>query len=411
MLNWAQRFNIFCFLDNQQYNIQPHKYECLLAAGVSRYVQAPQHTLQQVDNLLAQKRWLFGHLSYEAMHQHYGITALKNSSIQFPLFYFFEPQYVMYIKNNELHIEGDNAVSVYNEIQAVWGFEKVATPVTSSIAIQQKLTRQQYINTVQTLQQHIQRGDCYEINFCQEFFAEGVQLQPHQLFQNLMQLSPSPFAAFYKWQQQYLICASPERFLSKEEDKLIAQPIKGTAQRSTDKKEDEILKIALQKSAKERAENVMVVDLMRNDLSRICKEGSVQVAELCGIYSFPQVHQMISTISGRLKEGTDFSKIIEATFPMGSMTGAPKKRVMQLIDEYESSARGIFSGAVGYITPDGDFDFNVVIRSVMYHAGTGYLSYQAGSGITFYSNAVQEWDECLLKAMAIKKVLLGTTLS
>ena len=158
-------------------------------------------------------------------------------------------------------------------------------------------------------------------------------------------------------------------------------------------------------SAKDRSENVMVVDLVRNDLSKVCKEGTVRVDELYGIYSFPQVHQMISTVSGELKEEVCFTDILKATFPMGSMTGAPKNKVMHLIEKYEQTKRGIFSGAVGYISPNGDFDFNVVIRSIMYNADTSYLSFQTGSAITFYSDPEKEWEECLLKAEAIKVVL------
>jgi para-aminobenzoate synthetase component 1 len=169
---------------------------------------------------------------------------------------------------------------------------------------------------------------------------------------------------------------------------------------------DEQNKEELFHSSKDRSENVMVVDLMRNDLSKICKEGTVNVDELYGIYSFPQVHQMISTISGELKKNISFSEIIQATFPMGSMTGAPKKKVMELIEQYEKTKRGIFSGAVGYISPAGDFDFNVVIRSIMYNSMSGYLSFQTGSAVTFYSDPEKEWDECILKAEAMKKVLL-----
>ncbi len=148
----------------------------------------------------------------------------------------------------------------------------------------------------------------------------------------------------------------------------------------------------------------MVVDLVRNDLSKICVEGSVHVDELFGIYSFPQVHQMVSTVSGVLQTGILFTEIINKTFPMGSMTGAPKKKVMELIEKYETVKRGIFSGAVGYISPDSNFDFNVVIRSVLYNQAERYLSYLVGSGITFYSDAAAEYEECLLKAEAIKKV-------
>ena len=184
--------------------------------------------------------------------------------------------------------------------------------------------------------------------------------------------------------------------------------MKGTAKRDSQNKDSDKTNLqALQNSAKEQAENVMVVDLVRNDLSRVCKEGTVKVDELFGVYSFPQVHQMVSTISGKL-EKENLSEIMKACFPMGSMTGAPKKRVMELIAQYEQSARGIFSGSVGYINPAGDFDFNVVIRSIMYNKASKYLCYKTGSGITFYSDAEKEWDECLLKGEAIKKVLTGS---
>jgi para-aminobenzoate synthetase component 1 len=168
---------------------------------------------------------------------------------------------------------------------------------------------------------------------------------------------------------------------------------------------DERLRNELRNSGKDRSENVMVVDLVRNDLSKVCTEGSVQTDELFGIYSFPQVHQMISTISGQLKPGVSFTDILKASFPMGSMTGAPKRRVMQLIEQYEKTKRGIYSGAVGYIDPQGDFDFNVVIRSILYNATDRYLSYQVGGGITAYSEAEKEYEECLLKAAAISQVL------
>jgi para-aminobenzoate synthetase component 1 len=226
------------------------------------------------------------------------------------------------------------------------------------------------------------------------------------VFQRLTAISPNPFSALYKWHQSFLICASPERFLMKKGDQLISQPMKGTIRRNTgDTEEDEKLKSELKQSAKDQSENFMVVDMVRNDLSKICVDASVKVEELFGVYTYPHVHQMISTIGGQLKKDVQFSEIIKATFPMGSMTGAPKHRVMELIDEFEVSARGIFSGSVGYVNPERDFDFNVVIRSIMYNAVTKYLSYQVGSGITFYSDPEKEWEECLLKGEAIRKVL------
>jgi para-aminobenzoate synthetase component 1 len=256
------------------------------------------------------------------------------------------------------------------------------------------------------LQKHILRGDCYEINFCQEFYAENTIIQPLEVYKKLVDLSPNPFACYYKLNHQFLLCASPERYVKKEDNQIISQPIKGTSKRNNQNSEVDIQhKTTLQNSTKDKSENVMVVDLVRNDLSKICTEGSVKVIELFGIYSFPQVHQMISTISGELKPNTNFAQVLEATFPMGSMTGAPKLKVMQLTEQYEQTKRGIYSGCVGYIAPNGNFDFNVVIRSIMYNATNQYLSYQVGGGITFYSVPEQEYEECLVKAEAMKKVL------
>ncbi|HUQ96421.1 MAG TPA: anthranilate synthase component I family protein [Chitinophagaceae bacterium] len=360
---------------------------------------------KKTDAFIATGGWTFGHLSYELLHPLYKLKSEKPDHIAFPKFHFFRPAVVIYIVDSTLTIEAENPQVVYNEIGA-WGFEKVAA-AAPHIPLQQRFTKQAYIQCVQQLQQHILRGDCYEINFCQEFFAHQASLDPVQVFQNLMALSPNPFSALYKINNTYLICASPERFLVKKGQKVTAQPIKGTAKRSPGVAEDATLQNALRSSAKDQAENVMIVDLMRNDLSKVCEPGTVQVDELFGLYSFPQVHQLISTISGTLRKETSFTEIMEALFPMGSMTGAPKQRVQELIEQYEPTARGIFSGSVGFISPDGNFDFNVVIRSIMYNEAAQYLSYQVGSGITFYSDAAQEWEECLLKASAIKKVLTG----
>lgn len=268
------------------------------------------------------------------------------------------------------------------------------------------MAKEDYLHKIESIRQHIQRGDCYEINFCQEFYATNAQIDPLSVYRQLTDISPNPFACFYKLDDKYVLCASPERYLQKKGNRLLSQPIKGTFKRNlADAVADESLKQALTKSEKDRSENVMVVDLVRNDLSQVCKEGSVQVDELFGVYSFPQVHQMISTISGELKTGFGLAEILQASFPMGSMTGAPKRRVMELIEQYEVTKRGIYSGAIGYISPDNDFDFNVVIRSILYNATAAYLCYLVGGGITFYSDAEKEYEECLLKAAAIHKVL------
>lgn len=401
MLSWANRFNIFCFLDNQDYSIQPHQYECLLAAGALHSISSG--SLNDVDDFVRNNRnWTFGHLSYELKNSIHYLNSNKEDKIGFPHFFFFVPEFLIQITQTELKIEGTDCKNIYEEILN----QKLAPSSSPHLTIQQKLSKQEYIQTIRQLQQHIVRGDCYEINFCQEFFAEDADIYPVDIFQKLIAVSPNPFSALYKLDDRFLICASPERFIAKKGNKIFSQPMKGTAKRDlVDKNEDEKLKEQLQQSAKERSENVMVVDMVRNDLSKVCVESSVKVNELFGVYTYPQVHQMISTISGELKPEVKFSEIIEATFPMGSMTGAPKHRVMELIDEYEISSRGIFSGSVGYISPGKDFDFNVVIRSIMYNASNKYLSYQLGSGITFYSDPEKEWEECLLKGEAIKKVL------
>jgi para-aminobenzoate synthetase component I len=404
MLNWANQFNIFCYLDNQHYNFQPHYYECLLAVGLHSYISSDTSEVSDLDHFLSgQKDWSFGHLSYNLKAGLHGINNNKPDPLGFPHFFFFVPEVVLTINGRELCIEASSPDDVFSQIMQQE--ERVIQP-HAPINVQQRITKAEYLQTIRKLQQHILRGDCYEINFCQEFYAEEALIDPLSIFQKLITVSPTPFSAFYRLYDKYLICASPERFIAKEGAKILSQPMKGTAKRNLqDEKEDKLLKEDLHTNSKERAENVMVVDLVRNDLSKICKGASVKVDELFGIYTFPQVHQMVSTVSGELQSNVPFSEILSSTFPMGSMTGAPKHRVMQLIDQYEPSNRGIFSGSVGYFDPSGNFDFNVVIRSIMYNASNKYLSYQVGSGITFYCDAEKEWEECLLKAEAIKKVL------
>lgn len=405
VLNWIQQFDTFCFLDNHQYTIQPHTQECLAAAEKKRSFKVlPGDSLGQLQNFIHSKKdtWLFGHLNYDLKNELENLSSRHDDFIGFPELFFFEAAIVIRIDERQMIIEANDPGKIYNEIiNAVntLSFE------TAAIDIKNRITKEEYISIVRQLQQHILRGDCYEINFCQEFFAGKVIIDPLNIYKQLTAISPNPFSALYRLNDRWLLCASPERFLKKEGKKILAQPIKGTSKRIPgDNEKDAQNKAQLFSSDKDRAENVMVVDLMRNDLSRICKEATVKVDELYGIYSFPQVHQLISTISGELKDDISFSDIIRATFPMGSMTGAPKKRVMELIEQYEKTKRGIFSGAVGYISPTGDFDLNVVIRSIMYNSASGYLSFQTGSAITFYSDPEKEWDECLLKAEAIKKV-------
>lgn len=405
MLNWVKQFNIFCYLDNHHYTNE-EGYECLLGAGVKNFIDSSS-PFSEIDRFIScSKSWCFGHLSYSLKDEIYHLTDSKKALVPFPHFYFFQPQVLLLVKDDHLTIHAEEPEMVFQQINEAPGSEKRHH---SPLLFQQRLPRKEYISIVEKLQQHILKGDCYEINFCQEFFAEQAIIDAASVYQSLVATSPTPFSAFYRLNNQYLLCASPERFLKRKKNRILSQPMKGTAKRNLQNAEaDEQLKQSLHNDAKERAENVMVVDLVRNDLSKVCKEATVAVDELFGVYTFPQVHQMVSTISGELKKDVSFSEIIKATFPMGSMTGAPKQRVMQLIEEYEPVGRGLFSGSVGYINPEGDFDFNVVIRSILYDAFKQYLSYYTGSGITFYSNAEKEWEECLLKGEAIKKVLTET---
>jgi para-aminobenzoate synthetase component 1 len=406
VLNWVQQFSTFSFLDNHQYQIEPHTLECLLAAGIKRQLKVSAGTaLDELQQFIDEKNsWLFGHLAYDLKNEIEKLTSVNPGYIGFPDLFFFEPEIIIHLTLTQISIEAENPAAVFTEISGI-RITSFQGNTNNQICIRNRISRKEYLETIRKLKQHILRGDCYEINFCQEFFAENTVINPGEVYKRLSQLSPNPFSALYRVDNSWLLCASPERFLKRTKNKIISQPIKGTSKRNlNDSVADDKSKNELMGSAKDRSENVMVVDLVRNDLAKVCKEGSVNVDELFGIYSFPQVHQMISTISGELQTGISFTNIIKATFPMGSMTGAPKLRVLKLIEEYESTKRGIFSGAVGYISPNGNFDFNVVIRSIMYNADSKYLSFQAGSGITFSSDPEKEWEECLMKAEAMKKV-------
>ncbi|MBX2925239.1 MAG: anthranilate synthase component I family protein [Chitinophagaceae bacterium] len=408
MLNWANQFNICCFLDSHQYRLPHREVECLAAAGATKYISLPAGAaFSQLQSFLDDTSdWLFGHLAYDLKNETESLASGHPDFIQFPDLFFFIPEVVVLLRENELsvgafHDHESIAQAIFNNAVPLSNTEKIAE-------IKSRFSRQEYITTVQQLQKHMVRGDCYEINFCQEFYAEWVAIDPLNIYYALARESPNPFSSYYHINDQYLLCASPERYIKKTGNTLISQPIKGTARRHQhNQTDDEQSKNVLFNSSKDRSENIMIVDLVRNDLSRICQKGSVKVDELFGIYAFPQVYQMISTISGQLPENIPLTDIFKATFPMGSMTGAPKRRVMELIEQYEKTKRGLFSGAVGYITPDGNMDFNVVIRSILYNRLTRYLSFQTGSAITYYSNPVQEYEECILKAEAIKKVLNG----
>jgi para-aminobenzoate synthetase component 1 len=405
MLNWSSRFNIFCFLDNNKYHFDPPAFECMLAAGAARSVILNNENAFQVlkDFYDNENGWLFGHFGY---HMATPDLPGNNDEIDFPGGYFFIPQVLLRLTENELTIEapGADPLEIFQSVNEQSAVIKKSS--SKNIDIKSRVSEPEYFEIIRSLKKHIQRGDCYEINFCQDFFSCNSVIDPVFLYHELVRFSPNPFSAFYKLDDKYCMCASPERFLKRSGPTLISQPIKGTSKRDlADSVADAVNKNYLLSSSKEKSENVMIVDLVRNDMSRVCVEGSVFVKELFGVYSFPQVHQMISTIQGTVDENIHWTDIIKACFPMGSMTGAPKRRVMELIGQYESSPRGLFSGSIGYVTAAGDFDFNVVIRSLFYNEKKKLISFKAGGGITFYSNAADEYRECMMKAEAIIKIL------
>jgi len=405
LLYFAKRFSNFCFLDNHDYDFDK-SYECLAGFGISKSITARKESgLQELDVFREEnKDWIFGHVAYDLKNNFEALSSENPDEIGFPDFQFFVPEIVITLSKYKAEIgilPGIDGASIFQEIISIVPDEKDAI----KISLKKRFSKDEYLETVKKLQQHILRGDCYEICFCQELYAKNAQIDPLKTFRKLSELSPNPFSSFYRSGKKYLMCASPERFLKKTNNTIISQPVKGTSRRDNMEVEDENEKMLLQQSEKERAENTMIVDLVRNDLSKICAEGSVSVKEFLKIYSFPLVHQMISTISGSLRENISFSEILSATFPMGSMTGAPKKRAMELIEKYEKTKRGLFSGTVGYINPAGDFDFNVVIRSVLYNKEKKYISIQVGSAITWKSIPEKEYEECMIKAEAMMKAL------
>ena len=406
MLNWASRFNICCFMDSHHYKSPFHSFECLLAVGCKTAFNANHSETGSLDNFYATTEdWIFGHLNYEFGNETPVRKTLTEPRSTFPNAFLFVPEIIIKLVGNELQIgiTNDEHLFIYKQLISCTANSFSKLPVVN---FNSAISRAEYIKTVQQLIAHIKKGDCYEVNFCQEFNADQVVINSYDLYAALTAISPNPFSAFYRVNNDYLVCASPERFLQKQGNSLISQPIKGTAPRNAlDGLKDERNLKALLTSEKDRIENVMIVDLVRNDLSKICKAGSVKVDELFGVYTFPQVYQMISTISGILKSGVSFTEILAATFPMGSMTGAPKIKVMELIRAYETSYRGIYSGSVGYVTPEKNFDFNVVIRSILYNSTNQFLSYQVGGGITSNSIAELEYDECMMKAAAIRNIL------
>ncbi|RAK21591.1 para-aminobenzoate synthetase component 1 [Flavobacterium aquaticum] len=407
-MNWANQHREVVFLDSNAYHQKYSSYDAVLAVDAFTSIKTDyENAFQDLYQYQSQtKDWLFGYLSYDLKNDTEALHSNNFDGLDFPDLFFFQPKKLFLIKENELEIQylrlcDDEIDSDFEEILSI----TTNTHHPSSITIKQRISKENYLSKVSKMLEHIHRGDIYEANFCMEFYAENAQIEPLEIYQKLNAISEPPFAVYFKNNFQYLLSASPERYLRKDGNKVISQPIKGTARRSFDIEQDEQLKSDLAQNEKERSENIMIVDLVRNDLSHTATKGSVQVEELCEIYTFKQVHQMISTIVSEVENTTSPIEILRTTFPMGSMTGAPKISAMQIIETLEETKRGLYSGAVGYFNPNGDFDFNVVIRSILYNSKNQYLSFSVGSAITSQSISENEYEECLLKAKAMFEVL------
>jgi para-aminobenzoate synthetase component 1 len=405
-LQWASSYSTACYLDSNGFDDPYSKFDTLIAIGAKTAITAD--TGNAFDKLEAFRKnnqdWLCGFWGYDLKNELEKLSSQNPDNLQFPDLYFFAPEHLIIINDDKAEIISDEpqwVLNIINEQVLRAGFAQ--PPVN----LKSRFSKQEYIDAVTAIQKHITRGDIYVTNFCQEFYADDVRMDPLSVFLQLNSLSPNPFSAFFKWQDNYILGASPERFLAKRGSKIISQPIKGTAKRETDLQADELVKQELRNHPKELQENVMIVDLVRNDLTKSAKQGTVKTEELFGIHSFRHVHQMISTVVCELKDDISAIQAVKNTFPMGSMTGAPKINAMQLMEQYERSKRSVYSGAVGYFSPDDDFDFNVVIRSLLYNANNGYLSFHAGSAITYHADAEKEYEECLLKAKAVLEVLGG----
>ena len=411
LLSWSQQFETVLWLDSNNYQQQYASFDSALA--IEEFTSIKTDYSNAFDKLkeyqTITKDYIFGYISYDVKNDVERLSSNNYDGLDFADLYFFQPQKLIFIKgkNIEFHYLKMVDDEIESDFNTICTTKITSTPSDSDekIKIKLRIHKDEYYLKVHTILDHIKRGDLYEANFCQEFYAENASINPVEVYKHLNDISEPPFASFLKMDHQYALCASPERYLKKQGLKIISQPIKGTAKRLISAIDDDKIAADLSRDIKERAENVMIVDLVRNDLSKTAKIATVKVEELCKVYSFKQVHQMISTVVSEIDTTTHPIETLRSTFPMGSMTGAPKVSAMKIIEKLEETKRGLYSGTIGYFTPENDFDFNVVIRSILYNEEKKYISYSVGGAITEKSIVEKEYEECLLKAKAMKYVL------
>jgi para-aminobenzoate synthetase component 1 len=379
----------------------------LLAIGKEAYLRGGNLSDLQLFADQHAGKYIFGCLSYDLKNELFEGESKNADTTEFPDLLFLVPELVIKFEKEQFKVlQGRTNPAFLSFVERILEEETDNSYRKLNFDLQPRTTRERYIDQVKSLQKEIQFGNIYEVNYCQEFYAENCKISdPIDTYFKLNSHTKAPFSGFVHLDEFSVFCASPERYIKKTGSQLISQPIKGTAPRSSDPPEDEQLKNDLYNSPKERSENVMIVDLVRNDLSKIATKNSVNVDELFGIYSFPTVHQMISTVSCEVKEKKSFTDILRATFPMGSMTGAPKEMALKLIEAHEDFKRGLYSGSIGYIDPEGNFDFNVVIRSAIYNDALKTISCSVGSAITIASDPEKEYEECQVKIGRLLKAL------
>ena len=389
-------------------NIGHHNY--ILAIGkTDEFIYQPTAKGQfssQFDDFISRTKgkYRFGFLSYELKNEfESGLKSRNNDTIEFPLAHFIVPEYVFIVQDGAGFYFGKNPVEIRDILKPRLDVEKS----NSAIAIDGETSKEEYLANIAKIKTNIQDGLAYELNYCINFSGQGEIPSPEQLYKSLVEKTDAPFSAMLKLATHTVFSASPERFISRRGNKLTCQPIKGTLKRGTNPEEDKKLLSELASSEKDRSENIMIVDLVRNDLSKVSVAGSVVVENLNEVKSFKTVHQLVSTLTSELRPNVSESEVIQALFPMGSMTGAPKVSVMKFCDEIENFRRGLYSGAIGFIQPNGDFDFNVVIRTILHNTKTKRVSVAVGGAITMKSEAKKEYEECMTKLAALREVLEG----
>lgn len=406
-LQWAAQFDHICYLDSNGYRDNYGNINVFIAVGATAsFVADGGNTFTSLQQFLDgyPNTWVPGYLGYDLKNELEHLQSQHPNRTGFPDAYFFVPEYTFLIGQFNVEIKGRDPQRIVDQIHAI---EPVEESPGFNGKLKYRMNKTAYFAAFADLQRHIRQGDAYEVNLCQEFYAEKAMLNPLAAYRRLNEVSPTPFSCFFKFGHKYILSASPERFLSKSANTLLSQPIKGTAPRGKDAIEDEQIKANLATNPKEISENIMIVDLVRNDLTRSASPGTVKAAQLLQIHSFKQVHQLISTVTCQIRDDVGMVETLRNTFPPGSMTGAPKISAMKLIDHYENSRRGVYSGALGYFSPQGNYDFSVVIRTLLYNAENGYLSFHTGGAITANADPEREYNECLLKGKALFEVLKG----